>query len=120
MVQTLTVWDMIKIIKTGDCCGKGHAVDAVPHLISAQAIDRFLLSNTIAAAQSCHAVDFRERARDNQVRMIFHESDHTLVVGAIGIMKIRFVYENHRLWRSRCDEIPEFVLWRDAGGRVVW
>ena len=51
--------------------------------------------------------------------MIFHERDHTVVVGAIGIMKIRFVYENRRLWRSRCDEISQFALWRDTGGRVV-
>ena len=54
--------DMIKIIKTRGCCGQSHAVDAVPHLISAQAIDRFLLGDTIATAQSCHAINFRECA----------------------------------------------------------
>src|SRR5215510_2806148 len=52
--------------------------------------------------------------------MVFCETDDTLVVGAIGIMKIRFVDENHRLRRSRCEEISKFVLWRYAGGRVVW
>ena len=51
--------------------------------------------------------------------MIFHERDHTFVVGAIGIMKIRFVYENHRLRRSLCNEIAQLVLWRDARGRII-
>jgi len=47
--------DMIKIIKTRGCCGQSHAVDAVPHLISAQAGRSFPSGDTIATAQTCHA-----------------------------------------------------------------
>jgi len=67
----------------------------------AQAVDRFLLGDTIATAQTCPCHKFSRMCVRQSVRMIFHERDHTVVVGAIGIMKIRFVYENRRLRRAR-------------------
>ena len=49
-VLPLPVWNMILIVKTRGCRHQGHAVDAVPHLISTQAINGFLLRDTIATA----------------------------------------------------------------------
>src|SRR6266513_3241040 len=34
-------------------------------------------------------------------------------------MKVRFVYENHRLGRSLRDEVTQFVFRRDAGGGII-
>src|SRR4029453_2592957 len=51
--------------------------------------------------------------------MLLYERDHALVVGAVSIMKGRFVHEDHCFARSFRDEIAHLILRRDAGGGVV-
>jgi hypothetical protein len=51
--------------------------------------------------------------------MILYHRDHTLVIGAVGVMKVRLIHENHRFaWRF-ADEFTEFILGRNAGSGVV-
>ena len=83
------------------------------------AFNRFLLRDAVAAAESRHAINFRKRARDDQVRMILHQRDHTLVAGAVGVMKVRFVHENRRFARSLRNEIAQSILGSDTGGGIV-
>src|SRR4029079_9521760 len=110
---------MIGIIETCGRRRKRHTVDAVPHLVSAHAFDCFLLGDTIAAAQSRHPVNLRERAGNNQVGVLFHERNDTLVIRAVCEVEVGFVYENHCFPRSLRDAIAALVLWRDSGSGVV-
>src|SRR5438105_1870966 len=52
--------------------------------------------------------------------MILEQRDHTLVLGTVRIMMVSFIHENHRLPGSFRDEIAQLILWRNAGGRIVW
>ena len=51
--------------------------------------------------------------------MIPYQRNHTLVVGAVGVMEVRFIHENHRFaWRFS-DEFTEFILGRNASSGIV-
>ena len=51
--------------------------------------------------------------------MISDQGDHTLVVRAVGVMKVRFVHENRRFARSLRNEIAQSILGSDTGGGIV-
>src|ERR1044071_5078144 len=52
--------------------------------------------------------------------MILDQRNHALVVGAVCIMMVSLIHENHRLPGRFRDELAQLILWRNAGGRIVW
>ena len=66
----MAVCQLIGVVDTGDGGGQSHNVDAVPHLVGPDAIDRFFLRDAVAATQPSHAVNFRKRAGDDQIRVV--------------------------------------------------
>src|SRR6266446_1563923 len=51
--------------------------------------------------------------------MILNQRDNTLVIGAIGVVVVSLVDENHRLRACFRNEVVELILWRDAGRWIV-
>ena len=51
--------------------------------------------------------------------MLFHQWNDTFIIGAVGVMKVRFVNKNHGLARRFRDEIAQLILRRDAGSGIV-
>src|SRR5438105_13239777 len=58
IIQSLAVWNLIGIVETRAGRSQRHDVDAVPHLMRAQLLERFLLRDAVAAAESRHAINF--------------------------------------------------------------
>src|SRR5947209_8397458 len=96
-----------------------HDVDAVPTLVRAQALYRLALRDAVAAAQARHAVNLREGARDDQVRVVADERDGALVVGRLDVVIISLVNQHDRLARHLREERAHLALRREARGRVV-
>ena len=51
--------------------------------------------------------------------MIFHQRDHAFVFGAVGVMEVGFVHQNHRVARSLLDETAQIAFRSDARRRIV-
>src|SRR5881275_2625622 len=51
--------------------------------------------------------------------MLFHQWNDALIIGAVRVMKVRFVHQNHGLARRLSDKVAQLVLWRNTGGRIV-
>ena len=110
---------MLGITQTRVRGGQRHDVDAVPGQVRPHSPDRFRLRNAVPATQPGHRVNLRECARDDQVRMILHQRQDRFIIGAVGIVEVSLVDENHGFWRNLIDEFAQFILRGDAGGRVV-
>src|SRR5438094_9452593 len=82
-------------------------------------LNRFTLRYAVATAQSGHAVNLGERAREDQGRMIFNERDYTFIIRTVGVMVIGPVHQNCRLRRRLSVDVAHFILGGSSGSGTV-